>query len=229
MSNRNFSILAGAFTLIELLVVISVIAILMGLLFPVFQNVQAQAKRTQAKNDITQIISAVNAYYTEYGKMPVDATKQGVDTLAGDPNGSYDNHLIIDVLRAVADDEWNQTNLLNPKQIVFFNGNMVKDGNHPRSGIATKDVTLNGVLIKSGALVDPWGGEYLLYVDSDYDGWTQDFISYSDLPYTVRDGGAGSWPAVQGTVLVTSWGRDLTHGTQGDNKYINSDDVISWQ
>ena len=83
--------LQRAFTLIELLVVITVIAILMALLFPAFRGVQDQAKRTQAKNDVTQIVTAVNAYYTEYGKMPVDSTKQGFDTLAGDPNGTYDN------------------------------------------------------------------------------------------------------------------------------------------
>src|SRR5438874_2644459 len=59
-----------AFTLIELLVVITIIAILMGFLFPAFQGVQNQAKKTQAKNDLTQIVTAVNAYYTEYGKYP---------------------------------------------------------------------------------------------------------------------------------------------------------------
>src|SRR5437016_6511712 len=59
------------FTLIELLVVIAIIAILIGLLFPAFSAVQNQAKRTQAKNDVTQIVNAVNAYYTEYGQYPL--------------------------------------------------------------------------------------------------------------------------------------------------------------
>ncbi len=67
-----------AFTLIELLVVITVIAILMGLLFPAFRGVQDQAKRTQAKNDLTQIVTAVNAYYTEYGKYPLSTTSRGL-------------------------------------------------------------------------------------------------------------------------------------------------------
>src|SRR6476646_4188508 len=62
---------ANAFTLIELLVVIAIIAILVGLLFPAFKAVQNQAKRTQAKNDLTQIVNAVNAFYTEYGKYPL--------------------------------------------------------------------------------------------------------------------------------------------------------------
>src|SRR5436309_6867690 len=67
-----------AFTLIELLVVIAVIAILVGLLFPAFSAVQNQARRTQAKNDLTQIVTAVNAFYTEYGRYPTDQTNDVV-------------------------------------------------------------------------------------------------------------------------------------------------------
>src|SRR6476619_44481 len=70
---------ARAFTLIELLVVIAIIAILIGLLFPAFRAVQDQAKRTQAKNDLTQIVNAVNAYYTDYGKYPL-ATDDSIIT-----------------------------------------------------------------------------------------------------------------------------------------------------
>ncbi len=59
-----------AFTLIELLVVIAIIAILMGLLIPSVTGVLENAKRVQAKNDVTQIATAVVAYETEYGKLP---------------------------------------------------------------------------------------------------------------------------------------------------------------
>ena len=58
-----------AFTLIELLVVITIIAILMGLLFPAFKGVQDQAKRTQAKNDVTQVVTAVNALIPSTGNI----------------------------------------------------------------------------------------------------------------------------------------------------------------
>ena len=53
---------ANAFTLVELLVVIGIIAILMGLLFAGGRAVQQQAKRTQAKNDLAQIVTAINAF-----------------------------------------------------------------------------------------------------------------------------------------------------------------------
>src|SRR5213082_448269 len=61
----------AAFTLAELLLVIVIIVILAGLTFPAFQGVLERAKKVQAKNDLTQIVTAVNAFYTEYGKYPV--------------------------------------------------------------------------------------------------------------------------------------------------------------
>src|SRR5947208_7554626 len=79
-----------AFTLIELLVVIAIIAILVGLLFPAFSAVQNQARRTQAKNDLTQIVNAVNAYYTDYGKYPV---------ATADDTAIIPNSTLFDVLR----------------------------------------------------------------------------------------------------------------------------------
>src|SRR5882762_8190385 len=80
----------NAFTLIELLVVIAIIAILIGLLFPAFKAVQNQARQTQAKNDLTQIVNAVNAFYTDYGKYPI--TTSGADVIYG-PGGTAANAL----------------------------------------------------------------------------------------------------------------------------------------
>src|SRR5438477_8904867 len=105
---------ARAFTLIELLVVIAIIAILIGLLFPAFRAVQNQAKQTQAKNDLTQIVNAVNAYYTDYGKYPLVTA----DTTYG-PAGTTANFQLFNVLRA-------QDTTNNPRQIVFINPPYVK-------------------------------------------------------------------------------------------------------
>src|SRR5438094_3431589 len=83
------------FTLIELLVVIAIIALLMGLLFPAYRAVQNQARQTQAKNDLTQIVAAINAFYTEYGKYPIIG---GVATYV--PGGT-DNGALFNELRAI--------------------------------------------------------------------------------------------------------------------------------
>ncbi|MGI8431857.1 MAG: type II secretion system protein, partial [Chthoniobacterales bacterium] len=132
----------GAFTLIELLVVITIIAILMGLLFPAFKGVQDQAKRTQAKNDVTQIVTAINAFYTEYGKYP----------LATDDTPISDNAALMNELRGLA----SQTQ--NPKLIVFFSPPDSKDPTKPRSGVGA-----------DGKDYDPWGLPYFVAIDGDYD------------------------------------------------------------
>src|SRR5438552_15518501 len=139
-----------AFTLIELLVVIAIIAILIGLLFPAFKAVQNQARQTQAKNDLTQIVNAVNAFYTEYGKYPL-ATDDSTITNTAD---------LFYTLRAVASGA-NAGDVVNPRKIVFINPPYVKNetaGNR-RSGVSLTD----------GQYYDPWGTPYRLRIDGNYD------------------------------------------------------------
>ena len=58
------------FTIAELMVVVAIIVILMSLLFPAVQGALEAAKKAQAKNDVTQIATAIVAYDTEYGRLP---------------------------------------------------------------------------------------------------------------------------------------------------------------
>jgi prepilin-type N-terminal cleavage/methylation domain-containing protein len=200
----------GAFTLIELLVVIAIIAILIGLLFPAFQAVQNQAKRTQAKNDLTQIVTAVNAYYTEYGKYPVVAAD---NTIYG-PAGSLNDDLFY-TLRAVAAGTANAGNAANPRKIVFINPPDVKDPANPRSGIGTAVATI-------GQYFDPWGKPYNVEIDGGYDNTVAN-------PYTAN---AGATPLQIG-VIAWSLGKDgsgAIAAASGDkNSGVYADDVISWQ
>jgi prepilin-type N-terminal cleavage/methylation domain-containing protein len=212
----------GAFTLIELLVVIAIIAILIGLLFPAFQAVQSQAKRTQAKNDLTQIVTAVNAYYTEYGKYPLPSGTTG-DFIYG-PGGNStppSNAELFYTLRAVAGGTMNASNAANPRIIVFISPPNVKDPNNPRSGIAINSTTINGISVIPGDFVDPWGTPYDVEIAGDYDN------DINPNPYG-NNNGAGPSPLLQG-VIAWSLGKDQTRGTNGNNIFTNSDDVISWQ
>jgi prepilin-type N-terminal cleavage/methylation domain-containing protein len=231
-----------AFTLIELLVVIIMIAILAGLLFPALIGTQNQAKKVQAKNDVTQIVSAVNAFYTEYGKYPVDSTASGyvpADTYYGSgtaPTGitvSYTNDKLIDVLRnntsstSTANGGGNLVTTLNPRGIVFIALPSVRNQSQPKSGIATLTVTVNGISIPIGSFVDPYGTPYSVAIDGSYDNQISN-------PYGApATGGAGTNPLFQGAI-AWSFGSDQKLGTNGDKIYrtsggAQSDDVISWQ
>ncbi|MBC8065342.1 MAG: prepilin-type N-terminal cleavage/methylation domain-containing protein, partial [Chlorobia bacterium] len=55
-----------AFTLIELLVVIAIIAILAAILFPVFAQAKAAAKRTSELSNIKQLGMGAQIYLADY-------------------------------------------------------------------------------------------------------------------------------------------------------------------
>jgi prepilin-type N-terminal cleavage/methylation domain-containing protein len=195
------------FTLIELLVVIAIIAILIGLLFPAFKAVQNQARSTQAKNDLTQIVNAVNAFYTDYGKYPV-VTADVIITSSSTPNQTD----ILCTLRAVSCGA-NVNNAVNTRQIAFINPPDVKDQNNPRSGIKTSD----------NQWYDPWGKPYLMEIDGGYNNAVAN-------PYTAN---AGATPDLFIGAIAWSLGVDQSGSTTaaaGDkNTGVYVDDVISWQ
>ncbi|MEY2546506.1 MAG: ral secretion pathway protein [Verrucomicrobiota bacterium] len=194
------------------MVVISIIIILMGLLFPAFKGAQDQAKRAQAKNDLSQIVTAVNAYYTEYGKYPV------LGTASSSPNdfwiGDWNSADLFNVLRADGF-SWDSTSgdNLNPKRIVFMNPPPAKNS---RGGVSQTD----------GKYYDPWGSVYRLRIDWDYDNGLVN-------PYAA---GAGGNPINFG-VIGFSIGKDQVSAADGNNgKYKvtgqtndGDDDVLSWQ
>jgi type II secretory pathway pseudopilin PulG len=219
-----------AFTLIELLVVIAIIIILVGLLYPAYQAVQNQAKRTQAKNDLTQIVTAVNAFYTEYGRYPTSLTPDTTATYG--PAGPNTNDVLFNELRAchlqggvLTDPSCSAASVLNTRQIVFISPPSVKDPANPRAGIG---IPGTGAPAPVGQYWDPWGTPYNVRIDGDYDNATTN-------PYGAQaTGGAGVDPITQG-VIGWSYGAERQQGTNGDNVYKNpttgaqSDDVISWQ
>jgi prepilin-type N-terminal cleavage/methylation domain-containing protein len=234
-----------AFTLIELLVVMAIIAILVGLLFPAFKAVQNQAKQTQAKNDLTQIVNAVNAFYTEYGKYPTTGTNDlvyGCTTTnvaqPGPAPADFANNVLFNELRACtgATGSCGAAATLNTRQIVFISPPDVKAPTNPRSGMAINSTTINGIQVNLGDFVDPWGTPYNVRIDANYDN------SVANSYGAQAVGGAGSDP-IQAGVVAWSLGSDQALGNQisrgpppvGDNVYRNpttgaqSDDVISWQ
>ena len=142
-----------AFTLIELLVVISIIAILASLTFSGVGTALLSAKKVQARNDMSQITIGVTSYYTEYGRYPIDST-----TVTTDKNAVYgagnDNSAVINVLRCVT-----SGTTLNPRQIQFLQPKVLTTGS-----------AVKGCVGSTGNWYDPWGAQYIIFIDADYAG-----------------------------------------------------------
>ena len=137
----------SAFTLIELLVVIAIIGILMSLLFPAVNSAIDAAKKAQAKNDVTQIATAVTAYYTEYGKLPPN----GMDGTSPTADAAYN----VDTNNAIIGTLMGTNTTCNPRQIVFMEV----------SDVSTKKGKSG---LSNGTFIDPWGNLYYIALDYAY-------------------------------------------------------------
>jgi len=188
--------LTSAFTLIEMIVVMLIIATLTALFMGAASSVFDRARRTQAKNDVIQIVTAINAFYTEYGRYPVTLTSTTTDAFvgAGSPPAGCTNYTSNDVLFNVlrnytgGSDSANVA-ALNPRQIVFLSPGGAKNTTPPRGGIATDN-----------RFYDPWGSQYAIVIDTNYDNTITN-------PYSDTDGSAGTTPLRLGAVAY-SYGKN---------------------
>lgn len=172
------------FTLIELLVVIAIIGILAAIITPAARSAMDRARAARAKAEVTSIANAIRAYYNEYGKLPLgwgSIPNHGVndDTT---PIGLYNSNISASIIRIITDAD--NTTGQNPRRVSFLE--------HTRS---------------DGVFLDPWGNQYLIKLDSNYDG-------------TIRYTGA----VIRAPVIVVSYGADRQEGGNDKNKDITSFD-----
>lgn len=203
---------ALAFTLIELLVVISIIAVLASLSFPALKGVMESARKAQAKNDMSQIANAVKLFYTEYGRYPIDS-----DTMTEDKNAVFgltnNNSQLFNVLRYVSANTDAQK--LNPRQIKFIEPTV-------------KSATNGCVNLTTGRWYDPWGAEYIIFIDADYGGDIDPSAQFTpDATIGAADG------KVQASVGVASVGLYPTKFPGAaptlPRAFRKASDLISWQ
>lgn len=229
MNSRSYKPSQTAFTLVELLTVIAIIAILMGLLFPAIGIVQNQARKAEAKTACMNILAAVKAYQTEYGKYPnpkgaTSGTPTPGDVIVGDMTAgkaSEDNDELFNILRAKPVGV-NLNHALNPRRLVFFEGKSVSNSDAPKGGFADSATAGKAV---PGAFYDPWGAQYCVVIDADYDN-VLDTIPYADF--------TGATKGPQTGCGVYSLGKDGILGSRDTGGFYKkasspSDDIISWQ
>ena len=94
MSINNSKMKRNAFTLIELLVVIAIIAILAAILFPVFAQAKAAAKKIASLSNLKQVGTGMQIYLADYddnfpityAPMPGNTTRYNYDRLTPTPD-----------------------------------------------------------------------------------------------------------------------------------------------
>jgi len=178
------------FTLVELLVTIAIIAILAGILLPAVVGAFKKASEAQSRAEVKSLETAFKQYYAEYGRFPFDSGTAG-DKVYGKVSGygNADNANIVRVLRSV-DGVGNAAHINNPRRIVFLE--------------------VNERSLDSDNFVDPWGWQYIIGIDTDFDN-TVNFT-----------GGAGVDKVVARNVAVFSFGANQQVGLAHTNGYLTS-------
>lgn len=233
-----------AFTLIELLVVITIIGILAGLLLPLGNRVIENGKRVSAKATMTQIVSAVKNYQSEYGTFPIVA-QTGTDDItfdkddAGGGGKGGQNVILMDVLRAQNNASGSTTydkttDGLNARRIVYFEYKDAKNAAAPIDGFVPvgakpKDAA-GATTLKPGDLMDNWGNLYYVRIDANYSDRVID--PYGTTPTATDDTNADEKAVLHTSVIAWSLGAkhiqyDSTDTTRGD--FSASGNVATWR
>ncbi len=160
------------FTLIELLVVIATIFLLAGMLYPALRSIKDGPKKLKAKADCQRLVTAIQAYYNEYGKWP--------DTNNGAPAPTDEDFYTmlngnVNPNTGAAAGAGSYALTYNPRGVRFME-------------IEKKDTLYQG-LNDGGLLLDPWGTPYIILMDNG-----QNSIGYANAHAAISaNAPVGGW------------------------------------
>ncbi|MCD6050406.1 MAG: hypothetical protein K0Q55_1809 [Verrucomicrobia bacterium] len=233
-------------TLVELLVVIAVVAVLLGLLLPVIGRPGHPSKILIVRRDLGEIENGIIAYRSTYSALPVttkirqfgksDFTfgtaglRFDSTAMVTNPEAGYQAHNaeLIAILMARKDNVFNPEHVHNPQRKQFLNAKIASvDG---KWGVGRND----------GVYRDPWGMPYIISLDLNDGGHTQDaFYSLAKVSQMGTNGlnglrslsgsGANDY-AYRGPVMIWSFGPDRKADPNlRADEGVNADNILSWR
>jgi len=189
------------FTLVEILIVVAILAVLVaGVFVAGMTSTHAGGKTKSAEISISALESALQAFQTEYGTLPVLGVTDGEVVRS-------DNRALLEALLGTETGPV----ILNTRKFKFLATKEAKlDGDKPRDGLATSpDGKIQG-------LYDPWGGLFYIRFDGDHDG---------KIGNLKTDAATSGTTLMGKTCAIWSNGPDGVERGTGKTK----DDVTNWQ
>jgi hypothetical protein len=170
---RNRAGRAG-FSRYEFFFLCAILLAIVSLVLPAYEFMKRWQRLVMARGDLRSIVTSIQHYHAKYNIWPGQTARQAGDLHYGNRRS---NSEVMNVLRDI-DGAGNPAHAANTNHVVFLDIAPCADG---LSG-------LNG----HGEFLDPWGNQYHIVLDLDYDN----VCAVSDTIYSrIQGQGVIAWSA----------------------------------